>query len=78
MPVSKKTQPKNKEVHGVVVDCRALNIREDASLSSRSIGHVNAGDDLLIDEKYSTDDFWRITSPSGVQGYCMKHYVKIG
>lgn len=32
---------------------------------------------VMIDEKESTKDFYKICTPAGVEGYCLKFYLTI-
>lgn len=63
--------------HGVVTDCARLNIREEPNRESEVLGIVNAKDELVIVESESTDEFYKVLMPAGVEGFCMKRYVTI-
>lgn len=62
---------------GVVVDCFKLNVRSGPSVDSEVICEITASTELMIDEKDSTDDFYKICTAAGVEGFCMKNFIKL-
>lgn len=73
---SKKKAKKEKTITGTVVNCKVLNVRKAPSLESDVIGVVYTGDKLKLDTVKSTNDFYRIISPNGNYGYCMRDYIE--
>lgn len=61
----------------VVTDCLKLNVRKDPSTSSEVICEVNASTHLMVYEAESTEEFYRICTSAGIEGYCMKKFVTI-
>ena len=70
-------EPVVKEVIGVVVDCVKLNVRAKPNGDADVVGTVNASVDVIIDKKNSTNDFYKVCTAAGLEGYCMKKYIKI-
>ena len=68
---------KPKYLTGVVTDCPKLNVRLDPYPSSTILGVVAAGTEVIVIEAESTDDFYRICTSAGLEGYCMKKFVTI-
>lgn len=67
-----------KTVIGVVSNCSQLNIRGNAQKKSGNVlCVVEAGDELVIDKKKSTNAWYFITTAMGVSGYCMKEFVAV-
>lgn len=68
-------------VIGVVVNCKKLNIRADASVKAEVLCVINKGEEVEIDEEDSTDDFYAViyggNKSVSVIGFCMKQYIKI-
>lgn len=62
---------------GVVVDCVKLNVRMEPSSNSEVIGQINASSNLEVYENESTEEFYKICTHSGVEGYCMKKFIHI-
>jgi len=61
---------------GAIRNCKLLNIRKAPSLDSDILGTLNSESKFFINAKQSTDDFYKI-SYKGVNGYCLKKFVKI-
>lgn len=64
-------------VFGMVVDCTKLNIRMTPNKTATVIDVVDRGDQLVIDLDFSTDEWYSVTTETGVEGFCMKQYVAI-
>ena len=64
-----------KTVTGEVANCYKLNIRVAPVANARIEAIVDAGTKLTINVNESTDDWFKITTESGVNGYCMKKFV---
>ena len=64
-----------KTVTGEVANCYKLNIRVAPVANARIEAIVDAGAKLTINVTESTDDWFKITTESGVNGYCMKKFV---
>lgn len=62
------------EVHGKVIGCMNLNVRFEADVESKVSRIVSKNDTLIIDGEEG--DWYKITTMSGDQGYCMKKYIK--
>ena len=61
---------------GHVTECIKLNVRKDPSPNAEVIGTVNRGDSLIIDPS-PFGDFYKVITPYGIEGYCMKKFVYI-
>lgn len=64
-------------IGGIVSGCKKLNIREEASIKGKILCEVSEGTALMIDQIESTDDWFRVYTETGVEGYCMKKFVTI-
>lgn len=77
---SKIEEPEVEEaepVIGVVTNCTRLNVREDPHSSSTVLGVITAATELIIIEEESTEEFYKICTSAGLEGYCMKQYITI-
>ena len=63
------------EVRGKVIGCMNLNVRFEADVESKVSRIVSKNDTLIIDGE-EEGDWYKITTMSGDQGYCMKKYIK--
>lgn len=67
----------NNEVIGKISGFEKLYVRKEASKDSEPVGIVTDKDDLSIDVSHSTDDFYKVITSNGLEGYCIKEFVKI-
>lgn len=67
----------NNEVIGKISGFEKLYVRKEANKDSEPVGIVTSKDDLSIDVAHSTDDFYKVITSNGLEGYCVKEFVKI-
>ena len=67
----------NNEVIGKISGFEKLYVRKEASKDSEPVGIVTDKDDLSIDVARSTDYFYKVITSNGLEGYCVKEFVKI-
>lgn len=70
-------QEEPKKVSGIVVDCNRLNIRTKPSINSQPVGNVTVNSEVIINLNQSNDEWLKVITKDGVEGFCMKKYVKI-
>ena len=73
-------EPKIEEtnyVTGIVTDCAKLNVRESPYPTATILGVISASTELIVDKAESTEDFYKICTSVGLEGYCMKRYITI-
>lgn len=61
------------KVHG----CKKLNVRKMPNPAAEVLIEMPESSKLMIDEKDSTAVFYKVCTEFGVEGYCMKQYVKV-
>ena len=66
-----------KEIKGVVVNCVRLNVRKDPDPKAEILCTVDANHELRIDEANSTEDFYKVCTAVGIEGYCVKYFINI-
>lgn len=64
---------------GKVVDCAQLNVRAEPSLFAdlATDRPLKRNTEMMIYPDESTEDFYKICTESGVEGYCLKKFVSI-
>ena len=62
---------------GIVDGCYMLNIRQTPSLTANVLDIIASGSEVEIELTESTDDFYKICTASGCEGYCSKEYIKV-
>lgn len=72
-----EVQPEVKTVTGTVNGCEKLNVRVAPNAEATPATVINKGATVVIDEKLSTDEWYRVCTETGVEGYCMKQFIKV-
>lgn len=62
---------------GVVVNCDKLNVRKAPTKGSEAIAKITKGNEVIINEAESKGGFYKISTVSGIEGYCMKAYIEV-
>ena len=62
---------------GQVSDCKKLNVRKLPSRDAEIVSELIEGSEVMIDEKESTALFYKICTEHGIEGYCMKDFIKV-
>lgn len=66
-----------KTITGTVVDCPRLRVRAAANTNAEVLCEIMVGSKVLITEKESTNEFYKVCTEAGVEGYCMKQFIGI-
>ena len=69
-------EPTVKNVEGMVVNCTRLNVRKEPNKNAKVIRILDKGNCVMIDLENSTEDFYKVSTPSG-EGYCMKNFIEV-
>ena len=64
-------------ITGIVIDCKILRVRNAPGLDSDIICEIEAGSIVEIDEVNSTEEFYKVCTETGIDGYCMKKFIKV-
>jgi len=62
---------------GFVTNCKKLNVREKPRTDATIICEVDYQTEVMIDEKESTEEFYKVYTAAGVEGFCMKKFIAI-
>lgn len=71
------TVEETKTIHGVVIDCSKLRVRSEANSNADILCEIKLDTKVIIDEKNSTDEFYKVCTEAGVEGYCMKQFIAV-
>lgn len=63
-------------VEGTVVDCAKLNVRVKPIPGASVVCMIEVNTKVEIDMEKSTNDWFYIRTAAGVEGYCMRKYIK--
>lgn len=65
-------------VVGVVSGCEKLNLRAEANKDSKILTILDKNTELIVDiDASTTEDFYKVITNAGVEGYCMKKFITI-
>ena len=73
--VIEEVNPECKPKLGVVTECVKLNVRDEPDVNADILCTILLGSEVAIDEEESTDDFYKVCTETGVEGFCMKQYI---
>jgi len=65
------------KVIGVVSDCDSLNVRSEPNIECDVVGVLRSGSEVIIYDKETAEDFYKICTSAGFDGYCMKQYITL-
>lgn len=69
------TLPMPKMVEGVVVNCTKLNVRAEPNSDADVVYILDVMSEIKIDVNKSDNEWFRVCTASGVEGYCMRKFV---
>lgn len=75
-PIENEVEPAT--IIGTVSGCFNLNVREKPDLRAPVACVIPENAEVIIDEKESTDRFYKVFTSAGIEGYCMKTYISTG
>lgn len=75
MEESVETVTLNNTVIGTVTGCTKLNVRAKPASDAEVLVILNVDSKIEIDPSRSTNEWLKITTAAGVEGYCMRKFV---
>ena len=72
--------PKKETKVGIVANCEKLNLRRlplKDSDGANIITELLSGTAVVIDDEKSTDKFYKVTTETGLEGYCMRQFIEL-
>ena len=72
-----ETEQESESIVGIVSECSRLRVRSYPELDANVICEIDAGAQVVIDNAESTEDFYKVCTETGIDGYCMKKFIKI-
>lgn len=74
-PVVEAPTPQPAIVTGVVANCTKLNVRAKAAADAAVVCVINAGTEVTINIKKSKEEWFKVKTVAGVEGYCMRKFI---
>lgn len=69
-------EPKEELVYGNVNNCTSLNVRKYPERNAEVICTISYPSEVMITDD-SDEVFYKVYTASGIEGYCMKDYIKL-
>lgn len=66
-----------KTIVGNVSGCKKLNVRLEPSATAIVIDEINVGSRVTINPVGSTNDWYKVRTEAGIEGFCMKKFVTV-
>ena len=73
--VIEKTEPEIRKA--IVCTCKKLNVRENPKPKANVIMIINEDDEVTVYTDGSVGNYYFIRTESGIEGYCVKDYLKM-
>lgn len=70
-------EPVVETVTGIVTDCVKLRVRKQPNTSSDVIHELEVSSEVVVDVNKSTDEFYKVCTAAGLDGYCMKKFITL-
>ena len=70
-------EPIDESLVGTVAGCVKLNIRKEPNVKGEVVCTVPEKSALLIDPALSTDEWYKVYTETGMEGFCMKKFVEV-
>lgn len=64
-------------VTGVVVNCAKLNVRVNPSTNADVVCVLNAASEIEVNVAESNDEWVKVCTAIGVDGYCMRKFIDV-
>lgn len=74
--IQEATQPNPTKV-GVVKDCIKLNVRHAARPNALVVTTIPLKAEVKVDASFEHKEFYKVVTETGVEGFCMKKYIKV-
>lgn len=62
---------------GVVTDCTKLRVRREPSVDAEVLAIIDALSEVKVDVDAATDDFYKVCTAAGIEGFCMRKYIAL-
>lgn len=76
-PVETPIEPAKSEPIEGIVGCEKLYVRSDATVDSEPVGVINRDSKVFVYEDESTEEFYKVYTATGLEGYCMKKFISV-
>lgn len=76
-PVNEVVETVTQAIVGKVSECSQLYVRKEGKKESDVLCTIDKDSEVQINKVESTEEFYKVITPSGIEGYCMKKFIEI-
>lgn len=62
---------------GIVTNCLYLNVRKRPDINADVAVVIDALTQVVVDLDASTEDFYKVSTSDGAEGFCMRKYIAL-
>lgn len=77
MESKEMTATRKEPVIGLVSNCANLRVRKEPDDKAEVLGTISVNTEVMIDEAESIGEFYKVYTDSGLEGFCMKQFIKV-
>lgn len=66
-----------KKVMGAILNCAKLNVRKEPNANADVVFVADNSTEFVINEDESTEDWYKVCTDTGVEGFCMKKFFAV-
>lgn len=67
----------NRTLLGNIASCNKLRVRSLPEKDSEVLLLIDRDTEFAIDESESTEEFYKIYTASGIEGYCVRKFIEV-
>ena len=77
IPVDEPVEEVVEQKIGMVTNCITLNVRKEPDSAADVICCIPCLTEVVIDDTESTNDFYKVCTPAGIEGFCMSKFIAV-
>lgn len=63
--------------HAMIVNCFLIAVRKEPNPESELVCELPSSTNLVIDDQETSGKFYKICTPAGIEGYCLKKFIRV-
>ena len=60
-----------------IINCGRLNVREHPDPEANVLTTIGSSDEVMVSINESVDNYYRVCTVAGIEGYCVKDYLQL-
>lgn len=63
--------------HAMIVNCLLVAVRKEPKVDAELVCELPSSTNLVVEDQSTSGKFYKICTPSGIEGYCLKKFISI-